>query len=443
MASVFSEDLRIYNAEQFKESVSETDSSSLYMTIGRAYPWANDASPLQANSSVAVFNDVWQNMIAAKQITGNDIKHVIRRVDWSANTVYDAYDHCICSLILYSENTEFYILTTDWNVYKCLANNNGSNSTVMPTQLVTDGAVQESDGYIWKYMYTISDSDRLRYTTSEYMPVKTLTQDDGSLQWDVQQDAIQGGIEAVKVTNSGSNYIDANTITLTVTGDGVDCSLTPSVNTTSNTIESVVVTNPGSGYTFAEISVTDSSGGTGAEFRAMISPTGGHGSDPLRELGGSFLLLNPRFSGSEGSKIPVGNDYRQLSIIQDPFVDQTSNVASNTIYSQYTTLTLNGVSVDYVEDENVYQGDSLAEATFSGKVLQWDSANSLIRLTNTRGTPTTELLTGANSAASRFVDSITEGELEKYTGKLLYVDHVTPIERSDDQTEDYKIVFQF
>lgn len=443
MVAVISENLRIFNAEQFKESVSEAANTKLYFTFGRGYSWANDAEPVQANSSVTVFNDIWDNMIGAKLITGNDIRHVTLRYDWSANTVYPAYDHCICSLQLFAPNTPFYVVTSDWNVYKCLANNSGANSTVMPTSIATSGTTETGDGYIWKYMYTISADERLKFTTDSYIPVKTLTQDDGSLQWDVQSSSVTGAINAIKVTNGGNGYTNASAITITITGDGSGAAATANVNTSSNSISSISVTNFGRDYTYAEVNVSTTGSGSGATARAIISPSGGHGSDALRELGGSYLMINPRLRGSENGVLPINNEYRQISLIADPLVFGSSNVEANTVVSQLTILTLNGTSTDYIEDEMVYQGTSLATSTFRGRVYQWDSTNNVIKLTNTLGVITSDILIGSNSAAARFVDSVTNPKMHKYSGELLYIDNIKPISRDADQTEDYKITFSF
>lgn len=443
MVAVYSKNLQIFNAEQFKESVSEETGSRLYLTIGRTQAWPNDSVPPQANSSVIASNEVWENMIGSKLITGFDISHVIPRHDWSANTYYDAYDHCTCSINLFDSNTKFYVVTKDWNVYKCLSNNNGKICTVMPTSISTTSTTTEIDGYIWKYMYTISASERLKFTTDNYIPVKTLTINDNSLQWQVQENATEGAIDVIKVINGGNNYTNANNITITITGDGRDAVAVAQVNTVSNTISNIVVTNPGSNYTYATITVSDTGGGANAVLRAMISPPGGHGSDPLRELGGSYLILNPRISGTEGDIISIDNDYRQLAIMKDPYSYGTKIVASNTVLSQLTVLSLNGVSNEYVEDEVVYQGASPEQASFKGRVVAWDSANSIIKLSNVSGVPTTELLIGQNSGANRFVDSVTNPGLQPLSGQLIYIDNIKPIQRDTDQIEDFKIVLKF
>jgi hypothetical protein len=41
------------------------------------------------------------------------------------------------------------------------------------------------------------------------------------------------------------------------------------------------------------------------------------------------------------------------------------------------------------------------------------------------------------------LQSYTERSLEPYSGNLLYIDNTTPIQRADDQTEDFKIVVRF
>jgi hypothetical protein len=130
-------------------------------------------------------------------------------------------------------------------------------------------------------------------------------------------------------------------------------------------------------------------------------------------------------------------------LIEDPYLHDTTIRATNTVFSQLTVLTLNGTSVEYQEDEIVYQGSSLNSSFFKGTVVHWDSSNNLIKLCDTEGTPDTELLIGETSAAARFVDSVTVPDLERYSGQLLYIDNVLPIERAEDQTEDFKIVLKF
>jgi hypothetical protein len=105
------------------------------------------------------------------------------------------------------ENAQFYVMTDEYNVYKCLDNNNGAVSTTKPigSQVLP---ISVSDGYVWKYMFNVPIALRTKFLNDQYFPVlNALT----------QQFYSNGGIEAVKIETRGSNYTN---MTLTVDGDG-------------------------------------------------------------------------------------------------------------------------------------------------------------------------------------------------------------------------------
>ena len=441
MTAAHSKNLDIFVAKQVKESVSEPSPSNVYLTFGKSSSWPNEASPTQANTSVVVYNDIWKNMIGAKRIYGNNVRHAIPRINWTNGTVYAVYDDQQDSLDLTNISNNFYVITSEYHVFKCLSNNGGVSSTVMPNILVTTTHFQTSDGYIWKYMYSLNAEEKLRFVTTSFIPVKTLAESDNSQQWNVQENAIDGAIHVIKVTSSGNNYT-ANDVVVNITGDGKYANAYAVLNTVSNTVQSIVVDNLGYGYTHATISLL-SSVGTGATARAIMSPPGGHGSDALTELGGSYLIFNVLFKDTESGILTTHNDYRQIALIEDPYFYGTSNLCSTPVVSQLTVLNLNGTSVEYSEDEWVYQGTSLSGATFKGYVTEWDTGNNTIKLSQTEGTPTKDLLIGSNTTAARFVSYITNPTLRPRSGKLLYTDNISAIQRADDQAEDYILVLNF
>jgi len=436
MFSNTSINFRVNNAEQFKESISEPAPTYVYATFGKTESWPDENNPPLSNTSPAAVYDVWKNMIGGKRMTGNDIYNVIPRINWTANTSYPAYDNM-------SSATNFYVMNSQWNVFKCIANNNSSKSNTEPVTVSTTADLVTADGYVWKYLYSISDFERLRFSSNDYIPVKTLENDDGSTQWQVQQNSIDGALHSLVLVSGGSNYSNAANIIVEIGGDGSDASAVATINTISNTVNSFSILSKGSGYTRASVFITGG-GGTGASCRPIIAPPGGHGSDPLYELGGSNVMLNARIKGSEGGKLPIVNDYRQISLITNPKDKLTGNNAlTNTTFLQATVVTTVG-SGDYLENERVYQGISLGVSSFKGTVLQWDSVNSKIYLINTEGTPTvSDTINGANSVVSRFVTSYSLPESRAYTGRLIYTDNITPVTRSEDQTEEYKIVIKF
>lgn len=174
---------------------------SYYLFVGHPQPWVdssgndNDAAVPLANGSVYQHeSSLYRDMIFGKLIGGGDVKFMTRRIDWVSGTVYDAYDQEDGNLWY---DKDYYVVNSDFEVYKCLFNNNGAPSTVRPS-LVTSGTFSTADGYIWKYMYTVEPNANTRFTTSNFIPVTPNTV--------VEATAVGGTIDAIKVENSGSNY---------------------------------------------------------------------------------------------------------------------------------------------------------------------------------------------------------------------------------------------
>lgn len=439
MSATFN-NLRVSIAEQFKESVSEpSPNTKIYFTYGKSLPWANEDQPNTANVSISTEYELWENMIGAKKLTGSDMRHVILRHTWEANTVYTAYSDR--STELYDANTQFYVLTSQNHIFKCLSNNNSANSTVEPSALnVNTATTIIQDGYVWKYMYSLSDQDLLRFNTSDYIPVKTLSSNDGSLQWTVQEAAVDGGIYAAEIISTGSGYTNTSNIVVTINGDGTSAIATASINISSNVVSNLTITNPGSGYTYATINISGG-GGFGATARPVISPPGGHGANPLYELGGNAVLINARLINSEGSTIPVDHSYRQVGLIIDPKIFNSNEISSNVIVNQTYQITTIG-SGTYSVGEYVYQGATFDTSTFSGVVIEDD--NGTVKLSNYRGVPTVGTLVGINSGVVRYTTSdVVTPDLTKYSGKIAYIDNIKPVTRDADQTEEYRIAIRF
>ena len=158
----------------------------------------------------------------------------------------------------------FYTVTDEFNVYKCL-DNNDAKSTEKPTGRSTS-VIETADGYKWKYMYTILASEVLKYMTTEWIPVKVLDEDDGSNQWLVQEAAVDGAIDIINVTNQGSGY--SNKFGVDSSGDN-DGSLLTSNGGGANTFElSVSGSAVDDAYTGATIYIIS---GAGAGQKRLIS----------------------------------------------------------------------------------------------------------------------------------------------------------------------------
>ena len=218
MPGVVTKRFRIHNAEQFQEAFSEAADTKMYLFIGRVNTWDNgDTEPAPLDTIRESRFEPWRQMIAAKRVQSSDVAFCVPRYNWTSGTVYSEYDDTDTGMY----GNQFYVLTTDFNVYKCMFNDRGAASTVKPTGTSTS-IFSTNDGYKWKFMYSVTAADVLKFVTTSYIPVKTLTADDGTTQWDVQQAATNNSIDIIDVTANGSGYAyRANTFSGGVTNSTV------------------------------------------------------------------------------------------------------------------------------------------------------------------------------------------------------------------------------
>lgn len=400
----------------------------MYLFIGKSTAFPDDnAPPTPVNSTANIEFTPWRDMYGAKRITTADVTHAVPRHDWTSGTVYDQYDDQDTNLL----DDDFYVMTEDYNVYKCLFNNSGAASTTKPTG-VSSSEFTTADGYIWKFMYTVTTAKALKFLTNDYIPVQTLASDDGTDQWDVQTAAVDGAIHVVKVTSGGSGYGSAPAVTITGDGTGATANCTIS----AGAVTAVTITNKGSGYTRA--TVTFASGAAAAT--AIISPKGGHGSNAVEELGGKYVMLNVRLDGNESNTISTANEFRQVGIVRDPYTYGTTTRAVASSYRQTFKYSLTGVSSGpFTLDETVTSGSNTAT------VVEWDNTNSHLysTLPLNLGFANGASVSGGTSGASGTISVIDTPGLRPYSGDIIYVENRVPISRASDQIEDVKLIIQF
>lgn len=204
MATLVSKNFNVNLAQQFKESFTESDPTQYYLFYARVNPWPVETSPPSFSDNIKFTDyDIWRGMLSLKKVSNNNVTMAVSKYTWTTNTVYTKYTDDNASL----STSQFYVITSNNNVYKCLDNSNSAPSTVSPTGQTTS-IISTSDGYRWKFMYSISQADINRFAGGEFIPVKTLATDDGSPQWDVQQAAANGAINIVQVTDGGSGYLE-------------------------------------------------------------------------------------------------------------------------------------------------------------------------------------------------------------------------------------------
>lgn len=491
MAAIITEKFRIHNARQFKEDFGEA-ASSTFLFIGRPQAWdASDTTPTPSNS-VGEMIDAYKDMIAMKKIGSADVSHALVRRDWTTGTTYDEYAHdysatntAPASSANNLYDSRYFVITDEYHVYKCLRTGRDSSgnvvtSTIKPTGTSTnpfvtaDASAASGRGYIWKYMYSVSASETIKFVTNDFIPVKTLGAqtevngdlggfgsagtDDGSVQYDVEVGAVDGGIHHVVVTNGGAGYTNGTYNNVAVQGDG--SSAVVSVVVAGGAVTHIYVNNIGSdegtGYRRATINIDDISSigtpSTSAVVKPIISPVYGHGANPVEELGGIYVIVNSRLEFAEGSgDFPVDNDFRRIGLIQDPFQDDTTTVSTDTTLSALHKMTLSSVT-GLAKDDTIRSASADGTGVAVSTVVSIDTSNKFIYhlpQENSKGEYVNFATSGTNTVflASSNIGTVSAvdsdyPEVQPHSGEIIYIENRGAVSRASDQIEDIKLIVQ-
>lgn len=200
-------------AESFLNEFSSKD-NSYYLLISRPQSWEDENTPPVVVDSVNEQTNLWLNAIAAKKITSKDVRLVINRNDWETGTVYSQFSDVneLFRSATY-DNQPFYVMNSEYKIYKCLDNNGGSESTVEPTHTYPDFQTPGEDGYVWQFMYQLTEDD-FDFVSSDYIPVSLAgsTTKIGTIEYlqrEVQENARGGGIYNIRVNQTGSYWTNA------------------------------------------------------------------------------------------------------------------------------------------------------------------------------------------------------------------------------------------
>ena len=430
MVAIVTKEIRVQNAANF---ISDVGSNSMYLFVGHPQQWpSSDTAIATPVNRVLDSQTAHQRMTAAKKIGSGDVTHASTRYNWVSGNSYVGYDDTVDLA-----TSQYYVLTDELKCYKCIIAGPGASVNKPTGTTVNNIEADQGDGYRWKYMFTLSGVDATKFLTSAFMPTKKLAADDGSLQFQVQSNADVGAIHHIVVTAGGSGYTSAPTVT--ISGDGTSATATATVS--AGAVTAVTISNNGGNYENATVSFSGG-GGSNAAARAIISPPGGHGSDPVNELNSFFVMSNVKLDGAEGAgDFPIDNDYRQIGILRNPFNHGTTTVATATTLNANKSLALTSVSGTFVIDELITGGSSGAVAyvdSIDGSTIRYhqDAATGFTAFTGS------EAISGAGGATAN-ISSIGNPEIEKHSGQVMYLENRAKVTRATAQIEDIKLVIEF
>jgi len=349
MAAIITSKFRLDTTDKFVNSLGD---NQFYMALGRPNAWTDDTVPTTPYENDYTSHTLWENMFAMKRIDATDIVHCAPRNLWVSGTTYAEYDDQDTNI----ESKTYFVISANNNVYMCLKAGSGASTTNPDTTGVqTSGVINHSgsDGYIWKYMYTVPTADVTKFLTTSFIPVRHIKEvppggSDTALtnQWSVQNNAVDGAIYNMKITTAGTGYTSAPT--LTIVGDGTGATATATV--AGGAITGITMTAVGSGYTHATVTVTGGSGSNGA-IRPVIGPIGGFGADPTNDLRAHYVTINTVFTGDESGTIPDSNDFRQIAVVKNPIksgatASATVTATGSMVVGQFYKILTMGTTTD-------------------------------------------------------------------------------------------------
>lgn len=263
-----------------------------------------------------------------------------------------------------------------------------------------------------------------------------------TLQQAVEATAVSGTIDRIVVTNGGLDYIEGDAV-VNIEGDGTGAVASATINS-AGTITAVNVTSPGSGYTFATITITQTVGlGTGVSLRPIISPYEGHGGNPPRELFAKNVGCTVSFISDDADMI-IGNEYRQIGLIKNIHDYDENDLYTASIGTPCHVVTTSEPGQFNLDDILVsdtsgkfrviqkldVDGDGTTETIYLQEILDGISSASIFENTTTG-------ITGIT------INSETEPEVSNHSGEILYIDNRRPITRDENQIETIKVIFNF
>ena len=417
-----------------------------YIGIGKSDQWnISDEAPVIINSEKQKrdFRAGLQSIIRT-----TDASFVASRYNWTSGTIYNAYTD------LNVTNTNYYVLTANNRVYLCVQqgrNNNGvaQTSTVDPeTTGTTTTAKATSDGYIWKYLFTLTANNANKFLSANFIPVSKVDSATGlgfilQTQLDVQKAADSGQVVGFRVTTPGSGYTSAPTVTINGNGTGARAVATL---TDAGGIGKVEIKDSGgtlafgSGYSFASVALSSGS----AEVSPIISAIG-LGNDPREDLNATSIMLNAKPNGLQNNSFIVQNDFRQIGLIKNP-----KNVATDSDFTDTDAMALRKLTLSSIVnfDSDNSRDALIVGGTSGAKAFVDDKRGSLFFYHQNDSTGFKPFEAGEqisdvnNGSRTATIDTDSDGEVKLFDNQILYIENRAAVVRDTAQTEDVKIIVQ-
>ena len=519
MAALITDEFRLFNADNFIESVTDPN-NSYYIFVGLSNPvgdgygrlpnWNQD--PLAPVDNFSYIRSCYDWMMYGRRITPGNIKRVIRRLDWTKGTRYEQYrdDYSVYNVSpntgstrLYDAN--YYVINSDFRVYICLSNGSsgdnpkGNGSEDEPNFVDTEpsAAGSSGDGYVWKYLFTVSPADVIKFDSTDFITVPSdwLTSNSPqivSIRESGDSTINDAQLKEIYIDKRGSGYSGGAGQELPILGDGAGARAVIDVN--SGQIANALVSKGGKGYTWGlvDLGSINSSASEAAKLDVIIPPSIGHGFDIYQELGTDRVLVYARFDDSS-QDFPIDTQFAQIGLLRNPTISGSNTIFTDNTFTSVNSLKLltstdivtelNSIEIGsiieqttpagiakgyvtsvntetlvikYAQDRSLYYNPNTYDNTdyvgisTNGNQIPFVSSSNNINTPGFSGSLDTAfngstLLVGDRSIelGVEFTSGISTSEINKPSGEILYLDNRPLVPRNPRQKEDVKIILEF
>jgi hypothetical protein len=250
--------------------------------------------------------------------------------------------------------------------------------------------------------------------------------------------AVPGSIEVIDVLHPGLGFSVAS---VEVVGDGSGCTATATIE--NGVVSKIVVTNAGSGYTFADVIITGN-GGAGVDqqayARAIISPLNGHGKDAVKELYATDISLSTTIANDRNQGFIVDNQYRQLGLIKNPTGYDSTGRISRITASPCHVITGDFPYSTIVEDMELTNADGARYIVVAKPATQPSGNVDLLvqAIDNVAPTVNMVLSYGPGAGDIAILSNVVSPTVDKYSGEMMFIDNRASFQPTDEQTVSIK-----
>ena len=445
----FKQDLLLHLADKVRNDIA----NPYYIAVGRSEAWnIADSAPAPLETPYDE-NDFRKRIQSVMRINASSL--AVKRYNWQTR-IYEQYDDRKTLEQYNADGIPFYVINDDYSVFICLrqGKDDAGNPVVSSVQprAANNDPFELSDGYVWKFLYTVSHLRSTLFMSKYYMPVQTIPAVDSNSigidlkQYEIQETARPRMITSFIVDSGGIGYTNPKLKLNNV------IETTPFVDfflDSNGKITKVEYTPDSSTLSYvsdlrgALVDIIDSNG-TQAVIRPVFSSSRGFGANAPQDLKCNSLMLNVKIAGDQ-EDFATNQDYRQIAILKNIKDSENGSLFTQLNGKTLPSFTLSSpATVSFTKDrliEGVTSGaQALVDDVASDDLTVWYHQNdSTGYLAFVDGETVREINGyGTGSIASGYV----KPEVDPWSGDILYIHNRAAVERVPNQTEDIKIVIE-